>query len=251
MSGFYAINSGNWQAPTPHQSKKKTEAVAKIKIDPFFNALSSMTMDPVWKDIFINCSKGKFPRGFTYNENILSYKMRNKIETFIISNDPNAAINEFINIFRKKGITGFYDNQLINEMMMATNSEEMKWSDIAKKHETRNLLINDYVDEVGQGLSEKEKIQFADVIKYGLNCGYITSQMINFGNGKILNVDGVGWDPEIRRFFIKNPEMKIKKQAKSKAKEYVSPTSKCWLKYIKFLETQAGDKPKNETNDDE
>ena len=106
---------------------------------PNFLKLSQYIDDPYWKKIFVDCSKGTFPKGFTFNGINLMFKTGQKIMTMKIEDD--LEINDFINFIRSHtGIRSKMDleREKDHEKELKSDNKEINdWSKIRSKSHKR------------------------------------------------------------------------------------------------------------------
>jgi len=210
-------------------------------INPIFVKCSELIRDDFWKKIFQKASLGKFPRNFSYKNNKLSYKYRNKVFTREISDDPYDALSTITTFMRQTGkILSDEDKKISLEIAEAntvsvTTIFNKKWTDLGNK--LKKILIYDFVDKLSKeyGSTHENTVQLSRVINCGIELGYIDKDDINYCNGKIISIAGLCND-ENKDFYIEyKHEPKIKKCSKSAAKKTKNIFLEAWENLLMSL----------------
>lgn len=240
--GHYAVAniSRPWlSSATPNTPKKTTSKKSKVAevINPIFRDWVGDTPDPFWKSIFTSASIGKFRRGFGYQNGILTYKNRHKIETFEVNSETSReACMDFL---RARGITSEADQAPRHHV----EPSRLEWADIKNKKKMTSLLIGTYISEMGSRyqLNPEERNQLSIIVKLGFIMGQFTDSNVVFQNGRITDLIGLSWDAGTRKFSISNSDT-IRPRKTSNRKKY-SPHKENevnlmdgWMKFLDIIE---------------
>ncbi len=193
-------------------------------IYPIFEKCIKLINDDFWINILINFSIGKFKKGFTYKDNYLYYKNKDKIH--IDQEDALKALNQLQYFLKNKsGIMSDTDringNQLTQQKIDELNqNKKIQWNDI-KSSNHKNILIDRYIDKVIQyyNLNKEEILQLKTVIYNAVLLGRISNQ-IELDDYKIVSIKNLSFDPITRIFSIpKDIQKRASPSIKSKIKK--------------------------------
>ena len=208
---------------------------------PIFIKCSSYTLDEYWKDIFYNCSLGRFPRGISYlhaQSQIKVTDSKKKIEYFQIKDDPIEMFKIMMTIFKDKLKMISKKDQERQKNDFENINVEVKvfesWDKIKCKI-LKEQFIDDYCVNIQNKLSLtlKETQYLRSLINYGLLFKYLE---IVFCNGKIKSIKNLKYNNSSNKFYIFNIDEKLKKIIRIKKvveKPSDNPLVKCIDKYIK------------------
>jgi hypothetical protein len=171
--------------------------------------------DLYWKSLFEDAATGKFPRNFKFNDNILSYRNKNKTIELKIPSDLEEAdvlVKNFI-----------YDNASIispedlkkrraeeeEKMALLSTSEITSWSQI-RSDKQQYLLISIFVENIGKvyNLSMDEKLGLIQKIKIGILAGYFNSSNIIISENQIMQIEGLEYNTDDKDFHINTSNCK-------------------------------------------
>lgn len=168
----------------------------KIKnIEPFASCVE-FPSDSFWKNIFQNAAMGKFPRGFTYRNGIISYKRNGKIyRTLEVSPDPIETFNSVVKFLQECG--NMYSTRDVAETYRASNTEIVfDWANLKKqmKYVCIANFVEDYnnVNNLPRALSD----ELTFVLKMGLQNNAFTNDDIVFDSRRIVKIKNLKYDPE-------------------------------------------------------
>lgn len=218
---------------------------------PLFSTLAEDVDDPHWKVILTDCSKGKLPKGFTFNGKTLMYGGGSKY--LEILNNPNAS-RDFINFVRANtGIRSKMDleREKDSEREGQKDYQVKKWNEIRSKASKR-LLIIDYTTNIKlkYNLTSKEVDQLITTLNSTIkepNAG----QNITMTEAGISEISNLSWDPSTRKFSLignrRNHE--VRHQSNENVEYTFSPlgienvqisTLKEWNKFLKQFNKSVG-----------
>lgn len=170
-------------------------------VNPFFIKLIDYVDDPYWKDVLLDASRGKFPKEFSYNDNVLTCKKNNSS----ISIEENAnSINRLIEFIRN--ITGTRSKMDLErekdyekEHNLTVNNIN-SWSDVKTKYNKR-LLIIEYVSKLSKiyNLTQNETDELRTLINIHLDNDILKKSVIIEDNN-ISDITCFKWD-SIKRCF--------------------------------------------------
>lgn len=237
------------QAP---QRSRKTKAVKQV-IHPIFVACANVTNDAFWAERFTAASVGTFPKGFSFNDDVLLYRKGARSHTLEVSKNVHEASPACMEFFRAHGgifspmdQANSYELQFAQAQAAATQ-EELTWATANKK--IQECMINNYLSTMAtvMSLSLQEVCQLRQTVKIGISHKYFGKENIVVVNNQIHAVQGLLWNPTLREFYI-NPELKPtvtrsysrKKDGpaavESTQKDTVPQFTVKWDKYLKGLE---------------
>lgn len=171
---------------------------------PMFVNLSEYVDDPYWKAIFLDSSKGKFPKGFTFNGNTLSYRLNGR--SLILDENVNS-IKKFIDFIRiNTGIRSPMDLEREKDyekehQSISAASNINEWSKFSKCN--RRLIIIEYVTKMRKlyKLTQDETDQLTTLINMNMEEDVIKKNILLRDNN-IVEIHGLNWDTSKRRFFL-------------------------------------------------
>lgn len=211
-AGSYAAPVMSWLS-TPVQTviKARKRKNTPALVHPKLAECANLCTDPFWRDVFTRASQGKFPRNFTYKDETLTYKNRNKVQTLPLplgeAQDILPILMEFFRV--QGGITSERDEERVRQEREARLAEtqafeKITWPEIRKKKALHDLVISTYIDELAQRmeLKESEKMNLKTTINLGFLLGCFTDERVQFDHGKILFLQGLTWDASSHIFSL-------------------------------------------------
>jgi hypothetical protein len=221
---LYDSNSNIQSMPWLSNSKSINSKVNINTMYPLFNKLSEHIDDSYWKSIFLDCAKGKFVKGFSYNNNTNTLLFRITGKSIIIDDSLNS-INKIIDFVRSNaGIRSPMDLEREKDYErehQAIHVNMNNWSKILKFN--KKLIIIEYVSKMRKlyDLTQKETDQLTTLINMNMNEDVIKKNII-LDDDNILKINGLEWDPLKRKFYLIN-EVK---------KAFISKSDPCNVIYI-------------------
>ncbi len=222
---WYSSKKSNESQPAKQKAVRginKTRNAAKNKrvIEyPIFDEIMKLQNDPYWISFFDECAIGKLPRGFKYTNNILYYRIKSKNIEVLVPDEPEEAeivIKKFI--YENSGIISPIDlNQKreAEEKRIAnlTVNDNLQWNNIRNERE-QSIILSSFIDKISDSmnLSTEEGKNLYQIIKLGIYSGFLTNDNIIMNFGQIVEIIGLEFDYNNRKFLI-NEE--IRKNAKS------------------------------------
>src|SRR6186997_3153580 len=70
---------------------KSFKTTTKV-LNPIFESISKLVDDPLWVEVFVGCSRGKFPKGFAFQNNFLKHRRGPKLVQVYIPDNPDEAL---------------------------------------------------------------------------------------------------------------------------------------------------------------
>lgn len=207
---------------------------------PIFIKCSNYTLDEYWKDIFVNCSLGRFPRGISYMHTQSQIKVtdpKKKIEYFQIKDDSTEMFKMMMFIFKEKLKMVSEKDKQRKKNDFENISVEIKtfenWDKIKCKI-IKEQFIDDYCVQIKKKLclTLKETQQLRSLIRFGLLFKNIE---IIFSNGKIKNIKNLKYNKKDRRFYIASEDNKVVKIKKVVEKPSDNPLIKSVERYMKNI----------------
>lgn len=257
--GQYSVSISSflpWKTETPVSKTKKPKKLLKPVINPIFEQLANLTEDNFWKTIFLDCSRGRFPRGFTFKNNLLKFKKGNKMTCLEITSNLVETFTSCMNFFQSAGgIMSKEDREKIKKMEEERILEQIEkdtdknWKDI-KKENLKEALLNEFIKEICEDLNfnEQEKIELTTTIKKGIILKCFNNDNIIMEDGKIFEIEGLVYNDKKRQHDI-HKDFLVKKSAKSsdlgigKTQDKNNPCFiDMWVKYLDNLENKRNKK---------
>lgn len=249
-AGNYAVATAKtrpWlSTPIGVTTTKSRKSKAQVVIsNPLFTECATLTTDPFWVSIFTQAAIGKFPRGFSYKENILTYKRGVKTSSIEVPPEAHLAKDTCIMFFGKMaGILSESDQERTRQeydrrMLEKVALKSCAWTDIKKK-KIRDLLIGTFVQDISRifELTDKEEDQLSTIVSIGFLLGYFQGKNVAFENGRITAIHGLMYDPNNRIFYLDSSLVpKVTKSSKSKKTDEEGKNLSFLNLWTKFLES--------------
>ena len=257
MVGTYSISVKglfeNWKKINkPIEIQKKGKKTLRPILYPIFEACSNLTEDRFWQSTFMDCARGKFPRGFIFKNNLITYRKGNRNNRLEISNSPSEVFSSTMDFFSKTaGIISQADQRKMQKkeeekLLEKMDRSEMTWKDI-KTEKLKNVLICDFINDICEKVefTKDERDELTTTIKKGFMLKYFTPNNISMLNGKISEIDGLLFNEKTNEYEIdesyitKRPGRKVcglgvEKVDKKTAVNFLE----LWEKYLENLETK-------------
>ena len=236
---------------------KKGKKKLKPIINPIFEKCASLTEDTFWQSIFMDCARGKFPRGFTFKNNLLTHKKGTRLTTLEISNSPTDVYSATINFFQSiAGIMSVKDRRKLQKIEEEKLIEEMEkdtdltWGKIRKEN-LKEILLTEFITDVSKRMNfnSDEKKELTTTIKKGIILKCFNANNIIMEEGKIIEIDGLIYNEETNEYEIDQeyiPEKKCRKDSGlgvEKIEEKLDVNFlEIWKKYLEGLENKRNKK---------
>ena len=213
-------------------------------MEDIFEKCKQYTLDFYWKEIFDECSNGRFPKNLKYNGKTLTVFFKNetsqKVERFqLFSSNDKKNYKILMTIFKHKLqlrspseiyiVKQTFDNL---KDKLDTQQEYTKWSKIKPKY-LKNKLIIQFVNGLQDlcNLSDIEAQWLLSTINLGFKYKTIISDNVVLENSKIKLIRGLVFNKSTKTFEITN-KININKKSKKQNKQnkmlfYID-------KYVKF-----------------
>lgn len=194
----------------PIEIEKKRKKTLKPILHPIFEKCADLTDDKFWQTIFMDCARGKFPRGFSYKNNLITYRKANKMSRLDISNSPSEVFIATIDFFNKStGMMSVQDRKKMKKLEEEKLLEKMSkttditWKDV-KTEKMKDILIAEFIEFLTEKLelAEEEKKELITTINKGFMLKYFTASNIYMENGRIYEIDGLICDEKTREISI-------------------------------------------------
>lgn len=252
--GSRAISTVDFDSLIPAQnlSKIKKTKAAKECVNKIFADAATVIKDEFWIEKLNLASLGKFPRGFSYKDNILYHKKGARTQTVDISNNPYEAASAFMEFLRNNGGIFSQQDEENSILLQYTRSQSeiehinLTWGDCNKK--LKSCLISNYVIDMKKimNLSDEEGEQLKSTIKTGVSCKLVIKTDIFVDNNRIQSINGLLWNEEKRIFYI-DPSIKPKASRSysrksetpiilASEKDTIPQFGNKWEKYLEHLE---------------
>lgn len=234
----------------PIEIDKKKKKTLKTIIYPIFEKCSELTEDKFWQSIFMDCAYGKFPRGYNFKNNLLTYRKANKMNRLEVNDIPYEVFTSIIDFLQKtSGIMSVEDRKRLekkNEENIYVNQNSVTWKDI-KTEKMKDIMICEFITDVAEkmNMNEEEKNDLTTTIKKGFILKYFTSNNIIMFEGRISEIEGLFYNEKTKLYEIdssyiyKRPGRKIhglgiEKYDKKPEIDFLDT----WAKYLENLENK-------------
>jgi hypothetical protein len=178
---------------------QKIRDPTKVKYDIFMECAKAEPID-FWKNVLESCAYGQFPKGMTYRDHILYYKVGKKKApiTRHISENVEEAKKSVIDFFKAEVGYISRDEVLRRKIQMHLKLEQSLrphdtvWKDIRAPTTQKQIVINYALKQQETlGLSDDLTNQLIMVILIGLSLETIVSDDIEMDRGVILEIDNL------------------------------------------------------------
>jgi hypothetical protein len=178
-----------------------TDRLDQIRVvNKIFEECASLTSDNFWKDKFTQASRGKFPKGFTYKDGVLSHRKKGKPKpiTRLIPHDPHSARDEFISFMQSTGKYSDSDmvhNERARIVQIQTSQVEIRsWSAVPPK--SRKDYVERFVSFATDmyHLTSQQVKSLKTTIQMGLILGAFNKDNIIVIGNRIDSIQGISMD---------------------------------------------------------
>jgi hypothetical protein len=228
--------------------RKKT---LKPVIHPIFEQCASLSNDEFWQNTFMDCARGKFPRGYSFKNNLLTHKKGNKVSTLELNNSPTDVFIMVLKFFQSvSGILSEADRkrkQDEEDIKLAEEAEceDITWRDV-RVEKLKEVMISEFINSLSSKMkfNEEEKRELITTVKKGLMLKYFNSNNIVMEGGRIVEIDGLIFNRntnqyEIDKVYIRNVERKSQGLG-VELSESKPPVDflEIWRKYLESLDNK-------------
>lgn len=190
----------------------------QVIIFPEFLSCNDFTCDNYWKDVFEKCACNKFPQNCWYDnsKNTLSIKLpiaggKFQTEVHALTADPETNYKIMIDIFRNKlDLKSSIDLRLQKDIIEESRKSheinlDCEWKKLKPKY-LQDYMIMNYILSLKDkySLNQREVTKLYLNIYTGFNLKKISTDDINYENGKIISIDCLTFNPDNRTFVITN-----------------------------------------------
>ena len=201
--------------------------------------------DSFWENIFEDLAYGKGPYGTYISKGFLCCNYKQKEFSYKIEKKPSQQIyQEVYDLLNKKlGLLSHKEKILkrkaFKDMEDTMKDSRKKWNDIRKKN-IKELMIELYVIRMKKehSLSIKQTRHLLSVIFIAMVFKVITSEDIDYQNGRIVNIDGIDFIK--KQVIIKRNLYKLEVSFAPNIVLDKKLMADSWEKYLKELSKIAG-----------
>jgi hypothetical protein len=195
------FNLKNYRMPITHSSKVNT-----IHTELFLQYASTVK-DDYWKAIFLDLSRGKFPKGYMYKDSKLMFRQKTKCHKITLPTSSAEELASLVIEFFKQTSSMFSMKDKQEHMATAITNQELdeeqltSWSKV-RRMKLQETLKSIYIDSLTEkyNLNHQEKNHLREVVALGYFLKAFPTTQIS--NGQITNIVGLQWNPETRRFSL-------------------------------------------------
>lgn len=230
---FNKLKMTKWTDLSSHIRKAKESSKVKY---PLFEACAKLTDDEFWINIFLNCSKDKFPKGFLYSQGYFKYrKGQVKIFQIEVPDNPEDAmvlIKKFIS--EHGSLFSDIDKKIQDEYTetVSSASNRIGISEIKKNKYIFNEYLEKYIKTFD--ITHREALRY--ILNFGFEYGLLTEKDITFDT-EIKDIKGIVFDQENEEYFIPEERLKSLINKKKNVSKSVKKTleMEIWEKYLKKM----------------
>jgi hypothetical protein len=208
---------------------------------PILNECSQYTLDPYWKQIFEDCSRGKFPRGSSIdNEGKVLYIKKpigtnQQYQTYNLNKSPSEIFIELKKLFQEQlNLKSNRDKQIQRDEFDDISKDLQEsftsgWQKIKRK-KIKDPIIRRYILELKDvyNLDDRETAEVAQILKLGFLFNWIDNDDVVYEDQRIVEIKTLHFDPEERIFELDEPSVLLKREYKPKT----SKLSNLWEKHL-------------------
>lgn len=218
-----------------NKAKAKVKKSEMIYNEEFMTPLP-LIIDPFWQEIFINCARNKFPRGFVYSNRILKHRTSsNSIE---LPDEPADFAQTAIYFFQENGKLHskldqeFMKKRYENEIIAKITQDSTDWSKVARSKNRRSEHIREYVDNTYSHLSKAIRDELFTQINIGFGSKLLTKDDVTYIDGFITKIEGIDADENGILVLRKTPVQKPKAPKKENPDNFLGECHKDWYKFL-------------------
>lgn len=182
----------------------------RVVIFPLFEECKNYTLDRCWMDWFANFACNKFPSGVKYDpkhHNLILKIGTKTTEVIALPEDPPQLFTVLMTILKQKlGMRSSRDLKIQKEEMEAAIKHrsadlDCDFKRIKPKHLKDQLIMN-YIASLKEkyNLTRSEYNDTVSTIQLGFQFKSIVPDDVVYENGTILDIKGVHFDEQTRRF---------------------------------------------------
>ena len=195
-------------------SQKRKEPIHKL-----FYLCSTCTPDAAWSEFLRDCSFGKFPKGVRFENGMLKCSRKKQTFSVPIPNDVEKAVQIIIAVFRDK-----LQIKTARELKSAAlrfdrerqENQIKTWKD-ASTIAAKTSLIRNFIERfsIHYGLTPSETREMTLLIDLAMTTKCMTSKKIVMQEGKIVQIEGLRFDPYSRKITLDcvPPKVEVSLQA--------------------------------------
>lgn len=197
----------NWSTLKGSKDRNSSKNSSLKLVHEIFDKFSEHITDSFWKEIFVDVSKGRLPKGgFSINNNYLIFKNKHRVTQIEIEKDPMKWAL-YVDFIRKYGDI-YSDTDIIEQkkkeirILSIPSIYELKWSEIKKKD--KEIIFKNFIISMKDmlNLDLKRTSQLEGMINYGLMFKKITDKNIIFEDGRITSIKGLVINEYNNEFYI-------------------------------------------------
>jgi len=193
---------------------------------PIFLECLNFTLDPYWRQVFEDLSKGKFPKGSGTDSSGKTIYFKNTNERYKLETQPELLFKQLKELFQTKlGMRSKKDRSNIHDEieLLKENLELLytgTWASIRKKS-IKDALIRNFVLELKElySLDITQTAQLKELLQIGFLFNWILPESVVYDDKQISEIKGLVYDETTKKFeldFSETPEENTKKVKKIK-----------------------------------
>ena len=196
-------NFSNSSTNTTNGSVKRRGRNKQV-VNKIFEECIEYTNDDFWKELLLDASKGRFPKGFMFKDSYLNFRKKQTSSPIrvLIPDDPISAVRVFMDFLKEhKNIYSDNDAEYMTYNNMITSS-------ITENENSRpfddSTMIFDYVELCTKlwKMNKRYSKSYHDTIVLGIKLGVITRNHVFYNDGAIMRIDGIEFDKDSDSFIL-------------------------------------------------
>lgn len=160
-----------------------------------FEAASGTLTDSYWIDILKSCARGKFPRGFCYDNGYLHHRANNV--SMLLPDDPYALAQTAKYFLQENGrllSTADKKSQKDKEeelILQQLAGKTIDWKTISRSKNKRTTYIRDYVEKKYSHLNTYIRDELYTQINVAFELGFLSGEHVTLVGNDIEFIDGI------------------------------------------------------------
>jgi len=204
---------------------------------PIFETCLQYTIDPYWCGVFGDFVKGKFPKGMVVSNDTIYFKRGTKTATVSLQLQSIELFQKIITALQDiLELRSHFDRCRNQNDLEAAKAEintmlQLDWTKIRKKKFKDDIILS-----FAEDIKHKYRLRFSEMkqllrtINSGLTFHQLNAKDFNYIQGRIVNIEGLYWDPNSREFYTRD-ECSFPKSSSKKKPDYIDPYS-VWSSYV-------------------
>lgn len=211
-SGIIIFSSSNEWGTNPPPVTQPNRRSKKQVINPIFEEYKKMTRDLFWMDFFDKAKVNTFPKNFSFNEDTITHRIRNKYTSFKLAKPEDNSLEANCEIFDKLkiflfstgGIESPTDAAIRSKKTFTLRVEELPFRKIKSVPAKLKIALSNYTSL----MSKKYNLSLGDisilegVIRIAIVAGHIDEDDVILRHNLIEEIKNVTFNEKERTISI-------------------------------------------------